>query len=170
MDWKALVDEFGDVLLLYARRWSSSIAEAEDFVQEGFLRFWRLHADGKVADENAKGLLFESVKRAALDGLRKERRRKDREADASGSTPCDTQLFESAVEKDEERTAMEKALLQLPADQAETLVMKIWGDMTFKEIGECVGISPNTAASRYRLGLAAMRELLEKDEEYEKRN
>ena len=38
--------------------------------------------------------------------------------------------------------------------------MKIWGGLTFPQIAEAAGISPNTAASRYRYALAALREQL----------
>jgi len=37
------------------------------------------------------------------------------------------------------------------------LVMKIWDELTFAEIGQALGISPNTAASRYRYALAALK-------------
>ena len=35
--------------------------------------------------------------------------------------------------------------------------MKIWNELTFAEIAEALGISQNTAASRYRYGLAALK-------------
>ena len=35
--------------------------------------------------------------------------------------------------------------------------MKVWGESTFAEIGEALGISQNTAASRYRYGLEALK-------------
>jgi RNA polymerase sigma-70 factor, ECF subfamily len=35
--------------------------------------------------------------------------------------------------------------------------MKIWNDLTFAEIAEALGISQNTAASRYRYALAALK-------------
>jgi RNA polymerase sigma-70 factor (ECF subfamily) len=38
--------------------------------------------------------------------------------------------------------------------------MKIWGERTFAEIGEILGISQNTAASRYRYGLESLKQSL----------
>ena len=38
--------------------------------------------------------------------------------------------------------------------------MKVWGERTFAEIGETLGISQNTAASRYRYGLEALKKSL----------
>ena len=46
-----------------------------------------------------------------------------------------------------------RALGKLPPPQAEVVVLKIWEEMTFAEIGEVLGQSPNTAASRYRYAL-----------------
>ena len=45
------------------------------------------------------------------------------------------------------------ALRKLPTTQAEVVVLKIWEEMTFAEVGEILGQSPNTAASRYRYAL-----------------
>jgi RNA polymerase sigma-70 factor (ECF subfamily) len=45
------------------------------------------------------------------------------------------------------------ALRKLPSTQAEVVVLKIWEEMTFAQVGEILGQSPNTAASRYRYAL-----------------
>jgi RNA polymerase sigma-70 factor, ECF subfamily len=50
---------------------------------------------------------------------------------------------------------------RLPRDQREVLVMKIWNELTFAEIGETLGISQNTAASRYRYALASLKKVLQ---------
>ena len=39
--------------------------------------------------------------------------------------------------------------------------MKIWGENTFAQIGEILGVSLNTVASRYRYGLERLRKNLE---------
>jgi RNA polymerase sigma-70 factor (ECF subfamily) len=54
---------------------------------------------------------------------------------------------------DELKDAVEQALVKLPASQSEVVVLKIWEDMTFMEIGEVLGQSPNTVASRYRYAI-----------------
>jgi RNA polymerase sigma-70 factor (ECF subfamily) len=51
---------------------------------------------------------------------------------------------------------IEAALNQLPGDQREVVVMKIWGALTFAQIGEALGIPLNTAASRYRYALSRL--------------
>jgi RNA polymerase sigma-70 factor (ECF subfamily) len=59
-------------------------------------------------------------------------------------------------ESPEERAAME-ALTELPVDQREVIVLKVWHGCTFEEIGGLLEISPNTAAGRYRYGLQKLK-------------
>jgi RNA polymerase sigma-70 factor (ECF subfamily) len=52
----------------------------------------------------------------------------------------------------------------LPVDQREVVVLKVYQNMTFKEIARVTGASQNTAASRYRYALAKLKEILEEEE------
>jgi DNA-directed RNA polymerase specialized sigma24 family protein len=50
-----------------------------------------------------------------------------------------------------------RALESLPPDQREVIALKIEGELTFAQIAAVLGISPNTAASRYRYALERLR-------------
>lgn len=63
------------------------------------------------------------------------------------------------LEQEESHRAVWLALRTLPTEQAEVVVLKIWEEMTFVEIGHLLQISTFTAASRYRY---AMRKLSQK--------
>ena len=54
------------------------------------------------------------------------------------------------------------ALTKLPEDQRETVVLKVYEGFTFAEIAGIMEVSANTAASRYRYGLAKLARLLRK--------
>ena len=58
---------------------------------------------------------------------------------------------------DGSQRALAAAIDLLPAEQREVLVMKIWNELTFADIGTVLGISQNTAASRYRYALASLK-------------
>ena len=60
-----------------------------------------------------------------------------------------------------------RCLAQLPAEQREVIVLKIWHEHTFEEIGELLEVSPNTIAGRYRYGLQNLKTCL-KGEVYER--
>ncbi len=100
-------------------------------------------------------LLYAAVRSIALDFLRRESRRARRESNAVAETESSVQP-KFAIE-DESQQALAAAVDGLPHEQREVLVMKIWNDLTFAEIGSALGISQNTAASRYRYALAALR-------------
>jgi RNA polymerase sigma-70 factor (ECF subfamily) len=69
-------------------------------------------------------------------------------------------MFTSTIEQDERRLAVEAALAGLPKDQAEVLVMKVWGGLTFGQIATALDVSANTIASRYRYAISKLREQL----------
>lgn len=75
-DWEDWFDRHGPALVLFARSWVPSATDAEDVVQQAFVRFWRSRA--RPADPTA--YLFGCVKRSALDWVRARSRQTRREA------------------------------------------------------------------------------------------
>jgi RNA polymerase sigma-70 factor (ECF subfamily) len=159
-DWHSWLGEHGPALLLLARQYVPGRADAEDVVQEAFVRFWR--ARGRAEDPRA--YLFACVRRCALEWLRGQRRRDRREETAArAELECRSPLFESALLHDERRRAIESALAALPAEQSEVIVLKVWGGLSFPEIGRTLDIPANTAASRYRYALERLRRQLSEE-------
>lgn len=64
--------------------------------------------------------------------------------------------------KDQVETDVTKLLEELPDDQREVLEMRIYRDMSFKEISEVTGVSINTALGRMRYALINLRKLINK--------
>ena len=152
--WRSCFSELGPGLVLFARQWVRTAADAEDIVQEAFVKFWR--RNHRIDN---RGLLYATVRSIALDFIRRDSRRARREmaafSDMEESVEPEFQL------EDETQQALVAAMDGLPRDQREVLVMKIWNDLTFAEIGNALGISPNTAASRYRYALAGLKKTLQ---------
>jgi len=155
--WKAWLDEYGPKLLLFARQFVPSAADAEEIVQEAFVRFWR---SGRYKSSNPKAALFGYVRWAALDWLRRQKRYERADSLAPPASVVDGAMFTGELEREEFRAAAEEAIRKLPADQREVLVLKIWGGLSYPEIGEALDISPNTAASRFRYAVSALRKEL----------
>jgi RNA polymerase sigma-70 factor (ECF subfamily) len=153
-NWKSCFCEHAPGLLLFARQWVQSAADAEDIVQEAFVKFWR--RNHKI--EN-RALLYAAVRSIALDFIRRDSRRARREATAVSET---NEFVEPEFEfEDDTQRALAEAIDILPCEQREVLVMKVWNELTFAEIASALGISQNTAASRYRYALAALRNTLQ---------
>ena len=154
-NWKHWFETHGPKLLLCARQWTRSLADAEDVVQEAFVRYWR-HQRDLPGDPQA--LLVTSIRRAAVDHARRESRRTLREEKSSDGLGEPGGMFAEVPGEDaERRQAIETVLQRLPAEQREVLVLKIWNELTFDQIAQTLDIPPNTAASRYRYALTALR-------------
>jgi len=69
------------------------------------------------------------------------------------------QIITAQVESD-----LAKLLDELPADQKEVLVMRMYQDLSFKEIADLTGVSINTALGRMRYALLNLRKIIEKNQ------
>jgi RNA polymerase sigma-70 factor (ECF subfamily) len=164
-NWQSCYRQLAPKLLLFARQWLPSTADAEDVVQTAFVKFWRHRPD--AAPEHYP-LLYSAVRTSALDFLRGNDRRMRRENDPDGGLLRDDEpFFDTAIEQRENSAIVEAAMRELPHQQREVLVLRIWSDLTFAQIGETLGESINTVASRYRYALEALRKQL-KPHEYER--
>jgi RNA polymerase sigma-70 factor (ECF subfamily) len=133
-------------LILYGRALGLSHGEAEDVLQETFVALLKL-ADRPTTPEH---YCVRTFRNRALNYRRSLWRRLTREWESLRwfeRTSSETALEREAV----------RALADLPQEQREVIVLKIWHEHTFEEIGELLSVSPNTAAGRYRYGLQKLR-------------
>ena len=70
--------------------------------------------------------------------------------------------IESRIISSQVETDLQKLIDELPADQREVLVMRMYQDLSFKEISEITGVSINTALGRMRYALMNLRKVIEK--------
>ena len=164
-EWRAWLGRHGPGMLLLARQFVPCAADAEDVVQEAFVRFWRSRERDRVGNSvtDAVAYLYACVKHAALDHLRGGRRRLRREeavASARAELQSDEPLLTGPLEQAERRQAIEAALERLPEPQREVLVLKVWAGLSFPQIARALGVPPDTAASRYRYAVGKLREQL----------
>ena len=134
----------------------SDVEDAEDALQEVFVGLMRRGARSQIHDLRA--YLFRAARNQALMVLR---RRRNQERQSAAARVCWIDLDACAVQDREMAVDITDALQQLPLEQREVIALKLGEDLTFVEIGKVLGVSPNTAASRYRLALGRMRMLLE---------
>jgi RNA polymerase sigma-70 factor (ECF subfamily) len=73
------------------------------------------------------------------------------------SLSIENKMISEQVEMD-----IKRLIEELPVDQKEVLVMRMYQDMSFKEISEITGVSINTALGRMRYALMNMRKVIDK--------
>ena len=71
----------------------------------------------------------------------------------------ESKIITAQVESD-----LQKLIDELPSDQKEVLVMRMYQDMSFKEISELTGVSINTALGRMRYALMNLRKVIDKNQ------
>ncbi|WP_034059066.1 RNA polymerase sigma factor [Lacinutrix jangbogonensis] len=140
---------------------------AEDVFQDTFIKVIRTLKRGKY---NEEGKFLPWVMRIShnlvIDHFRKNNRmpKFQNSGDFSiFSVLSDTSLnAEKALIKDQVEADVRRLIEELPDDQKEVLVMRMYQDMSFKEISERTGVSINTALGRMRYALINMRKVIEK--------
>ena len=138
-------------LILYGRALGLSHGEAEDVLQETFLALMQKPQVPLQAGTLLRAQFQESrVELPALVVAATDARVGSRGAGLR-NRPSETPA---------ERAAM-RCLAELPMEQREVIVLKIWHRCTFEEIGGLLDISPNTASGRYRYGLQKIKLQLE---------
>ncbi|MEI6674523.1 MAG: sigma-70 family RNA polymerase sigma factor [Verrucomicrobiota bacterium] len=163
-DWHEWLVAQGSRLLLFARQQTRSHEDAQDILQDALVKLAEKLRSGEFVggQESWMPYLYSTLRRLAIDLSRRDDRRRRREDSVTEDFEADQRetfhpWFETDSTDDETRDQLEAGLKELPPKFAEVIVMKIWGEQTFAEIGETLGISQNTAASRYRYGLEALK-------------
>ena len=140
---------------------------AEDIFQDTFIKVINTLKRGKY---NEEGKFLPWVMRIAhnlvIDHFRRNKRMP--KFDNSGdfnifSVLSDSDLnIETQIIKDQIENDVKELIKELPEDQLEVLTMRIYKDMSFKEISERTGVSINTALGRMRYALINLRKIIEK--------
>lgn len=140
---------------------------AEDIFQDTFIKVIRTLKRGAY---NEEGKFLPWVMRIShnlvIDFFRKNNRMP--KFDNSGefsifSVLSDTSLnAEKTIIKEQVENDVRRLVDELPADQKEVLMMRIYNDMSFKEISDRTGVSINTALGRMRYALINLRKIIDK--------
>ena len=140
---------------------------AEDIFQDTFIKVIKTLKRGKY---NEEGKFLPWVMRIShnlvIDFFRKNNRMP--KFDNSGefnifSVLSDTSLnAEKAIIKEQVESDLRRLVNELPEDQKDVLLMRIYNDMSFKEISDKTGVSINTALGRMRYALINLRKIIDK--------
>ena len=157
MDLEEAYDRYAAPLYRHAVAITRSRPDAEDAVQNAFVKL-ALRREARAAIADLEAYLHVAVRRESLRLLdRLDRRRRaplEAAAEPTFVAPLDGLTFE-------EVEGLNLALASLPEEQREVVLLHNYEGMTFRRIGEVLGIPADTAASRHRYALAKLKERLD---------
>ena len=156
---ESLYDEFAPAAYAFGLQLTRDSDAAQDLVQDVFLR---LAGRPRFTILNPRSFVLRSVYRAHVDSVRRDTvRRKMLENFASEAEI----VFRHELEDDEKISELLELLAALPEEQRVVVHLKTWEQRTFREIAGILGISANTAASRYRYALDKLRHAMRLEDE-----
>lgn len=153
--YEALVDEYYGDIFRYAYWLSKSRPQAEDLVQETFLRAWR-SLDSLQNEGAAKAWLFTILRRENARLYEKYRPDLD---DIEDYPLPDTPAEEP--EHHMERELLYKAMSKLEAEYREPLLLQIIGGFSGEEIAGMLGLNNNTVMTRLFRARNKLRQVLD---------
>ena len=139
---------------------------AEDIFQETFIKVIKTLKRG-VYNEEGKFLpwVMRIAHNLVIDFFRKNNRiptfDNNEEYDifqliSDGSPTAERSMIDEQVVED-----LQKLIVELPDDQKDVLTMRLYKDMSFKEIAESTGVSINTALGRMRYAIINLRKMID---------
>lgn len=147
-EFEAIFREHFERLLRVTRRVLRSDGEAEEICSEVFLRLYR-NGPQAVADGSAGGWLYRAATRAAIDVLRRNRRRHEQELDddarASPATDADDPL--GLVLRAERIARVRLALARMKLEKAQILLLRHSG-LSYQEIGAAMKIGTTSVGKK----------------------
>ena len=165
-EFEALVEMYLDRLVRYAFRRLGNLQDAEDVVQEVFVRAFAEQSSGRRTIARPGPYLYRMAANACTDFFRKRR---------LTTVPLDEVGVEQMSDKGmnpaqaalaaEELRRAEELVRRLPIEQAEVVRLRVFDELRLHEIAEIVGCSINTVSSRLRYGFRKLREVVSRREE-----
>ena len=143
-------------LYRYFLRMSGSAALSEDLAQDVFLRMLR-KSETWQREARFSSWMYRIAHNAFIDHTRKSKWETAMPEKWDMAAPAGRQL-----EQDQEHAMLHQALMALPADKRELLVLSRFQGLKYEQIGELLGVETNTVKVRVFRALGQLREIYER--------
>jgi RNA polymerase sigma-70 factor (ECF subfamily) len=158
-DWADVVARYADVVYTMAYRLTGDDEDARDLAQDVLIRLHRGLARYRAG--NFEGWLYRTTVNAFRDRLRKRKRlREDALADEPPGLTTG-EVVERAVQLQELHEMVQRALVKLPPEYREAVVLRDLEGRSYDEIAEILEVPAGTVRSRIHRGREALRQLLD---------
>jgi len=155
----SLLDRHWSALVSYSARLLGNWDAAQDVTQETFVRIWERREQWR-SNGSVRALLYQIARNLVLDAQKRQDRRtnwiRDRYRDERRIATPLQELQRSELEE-----AFREALRALPERRREVFVLARVDGLSYREIGEVMGVAPQTVANQLSAALSTLREALQ---------
>jgi len=156
-----IYEKYKTDMLVLAMALLNDKSAAEDVMHDVFLSFVQ-NIEKFSLTGSFKGYLLTCLANRARN-LNKAKHQQGVELDPAESVSSGSNEPLRAIMCNEQLQQLSNAMVQLPYDQREVIMLHFQAGMTFRTIGKSLGVSANTAKSRYRYGLDKMRSIFDSE-------
>jgi RNA polymerase sigma-70 factor (ECF subfamily) len=160
---RSAYEAHGAELFRFARRALGDAGQAEDAVQEAFVRAWRASARYDPARASQRTWLFAILRNVVIDQIRARRNRPGPARDGEGRHAGAVHGGDEAIDQILTGWQVDAALLTLAEEHRRALVEVHWRGRPYAEVAADLGVPEGTVKSRVYYGLRALRSALEAD-------
>ena len=139
------------------RRYVKSDADAFDVTQQAFVRAYR-GLDGFRGTASLRSWLYRIAIHCALSWLRDHKREQPAEIDEGALVGAPE--GPERVAGDQDGARLRAAIAQLPPKQKLVLELRVFDDLSFKEVAELADCSENTAKVNFHYAVKRLRDIL----------
>lgn len=156
--WLNLLKRYEKPIYHYGVRMTGNNEDALDLMQEVFVSVFR-NLSNYRGEGSFRGWLFKIAHYRCIEFYR--RKKPNQGLDDVPETVCDADTPEQSLSFGQGKNQLQGAMQQLPLAQKAVVELKFFGQFTFEEIADQLGISTNTAKSRLYSALAKLKTLME---------
>ena len=164
---RQIYEKYIDDLLRVATSLLYDIQCAEDCLHDVFVQFAE-NVNGTMIHRNLKSYLISCVANRARDQLRSRARQSVCQREQICSLPMSASPTKYLIDTEESARVFE-AMAELPYPQREVFVLRVQGQMRFREIADHFNVSIDTVQSRYRYAIEKLRAILKQEDQNETR-
>jgi RNA polymerase sigma-70 factor (ECF subfamily) len=162
-----LVERHIKTVYSFVARFVGNAQDAEDIVQETFLKAWRSISRYRAEASRFKTWVMRIARNTSIDHMRKRKNIAFSEFDTADghnvlaeTLPDDNDLPDELFARQQDVQFLQKAVETLPPEAREILLLHYTGGLTFLEIGEMLGQPQNTVKSRHHRAIQTLKKRL----------
>lgn len=161
--FSAVVEQYGEKLYWQVRRMVLSHDDANDVLQNVFLKAWT-NIDTFRRDSKLSTWLYRIAVNECLDFIKKKKSGGGQSVDAANRSVASTLLADPFFDGDETQAMLQDAIAKLPDVQRSVFNMRYYGQMKYSEMSRILGTSEGALKASYHIAVRKISDYFKKND------